>query len=189
MDHPEHTPEFDDPRSDHQLVDAINRGDIDAFEALYQRHRDWVVNLAFRFTGNRDLALDVLQETFLYLLKKFPGFQLTARLQTFLYTAVKNLSIAARRKLERLSGDAAALESMEAPTSNPSAATNHDAMAAVMAGLSEEHREVLMLRFVDGMSLAEVAECLAIPPGTAKSRLHNALKTLREDERTRHLLE
>ena len=96
----------DDPlksnsRSDQELIAAINDGDSDAFEALYYRYRDWVVSLAYRFTGDRELALDVLQETFLYFVKKFPGFRLTAHLKTFLYPAVRNLSIAARRKAKR----------------------------------------------------------------------------------------
>src|SRR5437773_11456375 len=75
----------EDPRSDQQLIAAINDGDADAFEVLYRRYRDWVANLAYRFTGDRELALDVLQETFLYFLRKFPGFILTAQLKTFLY--------------------------------------------------------------------------------------------------------
>src|ERR1043165_286425 len=90
-----------DARSDAALVAAINGGDPGAFETLYYRHRDWVVNLAFRFTGDRDLALDVLQETFLYLLRKFPGFILTCQLRRFLYPAVRHLAIAARRKAGR----------------------------------------------------------------------------------------
>ena len=51
--------------------------------------------------------------------------------------------------------------------------------------MSEEHREVLLLRFVDGPSLAEIANTVNIPLGTVKSRLHNALEILRKDERTR----
>src|SRR3989442_9416068 len=94
-----------DPRSDEELIAAINDGDSDAFEVLYYRHRDWVVSLAYRFTGDRELALDVLQETFIYFVKKFPGFRLTAQLKTFLYPAIRNLSIAARRKAERFQSD------------------------------------------------------------------------------------
>ena len=90
-----------DRRSDQELIAAINGGDTDAFEVLYHRYRDWVVNLAYRFTGDREMALDVLQETFLYFVKKFPGFKLTAQLRTFLYPAVRNLSTGIRRKAER----------------------------------------------------------------------------------------
>jgi RNA polymerase sigma factor (sigma-70 family) len=95
-------PETPDAASDQQLIAALNTGDADAFEPLYRRYRDWVVALAHRFTGDESLALDVMQETFLYLLKKFPGFRLTAQMKTFLYPAVKNLSIAARRKTSRV---------------------------------------------------------------------------------------
>ncbi|HEY2329127.1 MAG TPA: sigma factor, partial [Verrucomicrobiae bacterium] len=80
-------------RTDLELIAAINGGDTSAFEVLYLRYRDWVTGLAHRFTEDNDLALDVLQETFLYFLKKFPGFVLTAQLKTFLYPVVKNLSI------------------------------------------------------------------------------------------------
>ena len=63
----------DDPRDDQELVTLANKGDTSAFEVLYWRHRGWVVNLAYRYAGDHSLALDVLQETFLYLLKKSTG--------------------------------------------------------------------------------------------------------------------
>ena len=84
--------------SDQELIELANRGDSDAFEILYHRYRDWVYRLACRFTGNGQDALDVLQETFAYLLGKFPGFELTAAMTTFLYPVVKHLSFAVRRK-------------------------------------------------------------------------------------------
>jgi RNA polymerase sigma-70 factor, ECF subfamily len=173
-----------DSRSDQELIAAINGGDLAAFEALYRRHRDWVVRLAFRFTGDRDLALDVLQETFLYLLKKFPGFTLTARMQTFMYPAVRNLSIAARRKAQRLQSDESDLAGLEAPLGG-GCGEPADELGAVLGLLSARHREVLLLRFVDGLDLAEIAGALAIPLGTVKSRLHHALATLRADPRTK----
>jgi RNA polymerase sigma-70 factor, ECF subfamily len=169
-----------DSRSDHALIAAVNHGDTAAFETLYYRYRDWVVHMAFRFTGDRDLALDVLQETFLYFSKKFPGFRLTAKLTTFLYPAVRNYSIAARRKNERFASQEAAPE----PTAPPA----QQDLAEVLAGLPEEHREVLLLRFVDGMSMEEIAAAARIPVGTVKSRLHYALKALRENETTKKLL-
>jgi len=174
-----------DTRTDLELIAAMNRGDDRAFEALYVRYRDWATSLAYRFTGDESLALDVLQETFLYFLKKFPGFKLTAELKTFLYPAVKNLSIAARRKAERhqsTEGELAVLENHPVETSTTASA---DDLSVVVASLSEEHREVLLLRFVDGLNLGEIAEAMGIPLGTVKSRLHNALTTLRKDPRTK----
>jgi RNA polymerase sigma-70 factor, ECF subfamily len=173
----------EDSRADQELIAAANAGDAAAFEALYFRYRDWVASLAHRFIGDRDLALDVLQETFLYLLQKFPGFVLTCQLKTFLYPAVRNLSIAARRKAQRAQGDAPIPETAEAPPSPTMGALNE--VEDVLHALSPEHREVLLLRFVDGLKLGEIAEALEIPLGTVKSRLHNGLAALRADARTK----
>jgi RNA polymerase sigma-70 factor (ECF subfamily) len=170
--------------SDGELVAAMNGGDAAAFEVLYFRHRDWVTNLAFRFTGDSDAALDVLQETFLYVLRKFPGFQLTANFKTFLYPAVRNLSIAARRKAERYQASEEGLKQIE-NTPAPTVESASGDLNIVLAELPEEQREVILLRFVDGLSLNEIAEAMEIPVGTVKSRLHNALQTLRRDERTK----
>ena len=179
---PVQSPDQPNSPSDQQLIAAINAGDAAAFEALYFRHRDWVVNLACRFTGSEDLALDVMQETFLYFLKKFPGFRLTANLKTFLYPAVKNLSIAARRKAGRYQSTEAEQQLLEQTATDTPQPCRSSELAATLAHLSEEHREVLWLRFVDDLSLAEIAEATTIPLGTVKSRLHNALNALRRDE-------
>lgn len=183
-------PTTDDPREDQVLVALADQGDASAFEVLYWRHREWVVNLAFRFTGDRDLALDVLQDTFLYLLKKFPGFILTCQFRSFLYPAVRHLALAARRKAGRLqSADDDAVEELPAPPPANTGDAARDALAGIVAALPAAHREVLMLRFVDGLSLNEIAEALEIPLGTVKSRLHHALDSLRQDEQTKKFFE
>ena len=173
-------------QTDLELIDAINRGDHAAFEALYFRYRDWVIGLAQRFTSDPDTALDVMQETFLYVLRKFPGFKLTANLKTFLYPAVRNLAIASRQKTQRAQsteGELFEIDRTAAPAETERVSLAD--LGIVVGLLPEEQRETLLLRFVDGLSLAEIAEASGVPLGTVKSRLHNALKTLREDERTR----
>jgi len=176
-----------DPRTDLELVDAMNAGDVAAFEALYARHRDWVARQARRFTGDDDDALDVLQETFRYLLGKFPGFELRARLTTFLYPAIRNLAITQREKKRPIPVDDEVLQAEpdRAGTESGSGADSREELAHVLAGLSEVHREVVLLRFVDDFSLEEISVALEIPSGTVKSRLHNALRALREDSRAR----
>ncbi len=94
-----------DSRSDEALVEGTNHGEQTASEALYRRYAGWVYRLAWRFTGDRDLALDVRQETFLYLFAKSPRLVLTARMTTFLYPVVRNLAVAARRKQRRYASD------------------------------------------------------------------------------------
>ena len=64
-----------------------------------------------------------------------------------------------------------------------------DDLRQILKRLSEEHREVLLLRFVDGLDLAEIARAMDIPLGTVKSRLHNALETLRADPSTKQFFE
>ena len=173
--------------TDQELIAAINSGDESAFESLYWRYRDWVVNLAYRFTSDSELALDVMQETFFYFAKKFPGFKLTAQLKTFLYPAVRNLSVAAcRHRNQWPQASAADLDELPSTDPNPSV---DDLLRAVLNGLSDEHREILLLRFVDGLSLGELSAALQIPLGTVKSRLHNGLEKLRQDSRTKKLFD
>lgn len=181
-------PEGSDPRSDLELVADANRGDESAMAALYMRHRDWVVRLATRFTGQHADAMDVLQETFAYLFRKFPGFQLTASMTTFLYPVVRNLALAVRRKRRGQPLTSEVADSLAAAA--PDAAGDLRAeLASVVASLPEGQAEVLLMRFVDGMSLAEIAAALSLPLGTVKSRLHHALAALRDDPRTRAYFE
>jgi RNA polymerase sigma-70 factor (ECF subfamily) len=191
--------EGDDTRTDVELISAINAGDGSAFEVLYYRYRQWVARLAFRFTCDEAAAQDVVQETFLYVLRKFPGLRLTAAFKTFLYPAVRNLSIAARTKAARYQGsghdtkaedergtDDALLADIPGPGPGPTASGE---LEELLGPLSEEQREVVMLRFVDGLDLKEIATAMNIPVGTVKSRLHHALATLRASPRTREFFE
>ena len=170
--------------SDQKLIELVNEGDPDAFEALYRRYRDWVYRLAWRFTGNRQDTLDVLQETFIYLLGKFPGFSLTASMTTFLYPVVRHLSLAVRSKKRRFITDEEILSELPAPALKDTQSSRSE-LAAVLTVLPDEQREVLLMRFVDDMALQEIATALNIPIGTVKSRLHHALQRLRNDRRTR----
>lgn len=166
-----------DNQTDLELIAAINAGDDRAFPILYERYRDWVVNLAFRFTGHHDDALDVLQETFAYFVRKFPGFVLTAQLTTFFYPAVRNLSIAARKKRQRATSGDDEMERFAAAETDSS--MDRDDFSDLLQSLSDQHREILMMRFVDDMTQPEIATALAIPLGTVKSRLHHAVQSVK----------
>jgi RNA polymerase sigma-70 factor (ECF subfamily) len=170
----------DDPRSDQQLLDD---GD---FESLYHRYRNWVASLAFRFTRNHDDALDVLQESFAYLARKFPTLHLTASMKTFLYPAVRNLSLELMRKRRRATHHEQLIDLLPAPTH---VTEDRVDLSIVLSSLSQMHREVLLMRIVDDMKLDEIATVLDIPLGTVKSRLHHALETLRADPCVRKYFE
>jgi RNA polymerase sigma-70 factor (ECF subfamily) len=177
-----------DSRTDQELIASLNRGQDQAFDAMYYRYRDWVVRLAHRFTGNPEDALDVMQETFIYLAGKFPGFELTCAMTSFLYPVVRNLSIAARRKSGRFATDEAALINLAAPAISSELHSRQE-LAAALASLTELHRDVVLMRFVDDMSLQEMAKALDVPLGTVKSRLHHAIESLRRDPRAREFFQ
>ena len=169
---------WEEERSDQELIAAANAGEASAFEGIYFRYRDWVVNLAFRFTGDREQALDVMQETFVYLLKKFPGFRLTCQMKSFLYPAVKHLALNSVARAIRYEPGEVLFNALEAPEVQPS---EHESLCAALRKLPAAQRETVVLRFLEGFDLAEIAETLEVPVGTVKSRLHHALEALRHD--------
>ena len=142
-----------------------------------------MLRLAFRFTGNNEDALDVLQETFTYLIGKFPSFVLTSSMTTFLFPVVRNRSLQLRRKRRR-SQSPEGLQEMPGFVPVDLDQTRAE-LSAAMANLPVEQREAVLLRFVDDLTIDEIAAATAVPAGTVKSRLHNALSALREDPRIR----
>ena len=169
-----------DERPDQALIAAANAGDRTAFESLYLRYRDWAYSLGLRFCNDHHDACDVVQETFLYFLGKFPGFELRCQVKTFLYPAVRNLSIKRAQKRRRM-------ESVDELALDPEGAVDatdemnpRQRLVHMVKDLPEAQREVVLLRFADDLDLAEIAEALDIPLGTVKSRLHHALKKLRD---------
>jgi RNA polymerase sigma-70 factor (ECF subfamily) len=100
---------------------------------------------------------------------------------TFFYPVVKHLSLNLRRRRHPGTNEEILL-ALPDPAVSP---TPRAELAAALAGLTGEQREVVLMRFVDDMSLDEIAQALDVPIGTIKSRLHRALETLRHDPRTR----
>lgn len=183
----------DDARSDLELVDAVNLGDAKAFEAIYYRHRGYALRLAMRYTNDRNLALDAVQDSFVYFYKKFPGFTLTAKLTTFLYPVVKHNALTLKQKAKRAQGDtsdeALKAQPSQAADNDPAKAQSPEDLHALLRSLPDAQREVLVLRFVDGLSVEEIAQALEIPPGTVKTRTHHAIKKLRESPATKKYFE
>ena len=176
-------------RTDEALVEAVNRGDVEAFGVLYERHKLYCLRLARRYTSSETEAQDIVQETFAWFLTRFPGFELQAKLTTFLFPVVRNTALSRRRKgrREHAMGDglpdradagappAVGVERAEAP---------REAVERVIAKLPEHQREVLLLRFADDLPLAKIATLLEIPVGTVKSRLHLGIAALCDDPAT-----
>jgi len=171
------------------LFGGIRRAAVNAFETLYERHKDYVLRVAYRYMSDADLALDVLQDTFSYVLKKFPptgtGLTLSSKLQTLLYVAAKNSALSMLRKSSR-AGIAGDVDPDQLPA--PGYRDSGD-LAALLRGLSPGQREIITLRFVDDHSLKDIGAMLDIPVGTVKSRLHKAVQAMRKSPYVRDFFE
>lgn len=168
---------------DEELIEAARRGDDSSFEVLFARYSRYVLLLAARFGVTGEPARDLLQETFLVFLRRLPSFEMKARFTTFLYPTVRNLS---RKRKDRgprwLFLDDHAVMSARVPAQGD-LVEGHHTVVKLLSSLPDAQREVLLLRYVDGMSMKEIAIAADIPEGTAKSRLHHALVVLRAEGR------
>lgn len=174
--------------TDQQLVDRANAGDRSAFETLYLRYKGWAFRLALRETGGDEgLAADAVQDSFIELLGKFPGFELRAKLTTYLYPVVKHNAQAADRKRRRKTPSGPETDRAgDGATTDPD---RLDGLRAVIGTLPDHQREVVFMRFLDDMTLNEISLALGIALGTVKSRLHHAIGSLRENPACRRYFE
>jgi RNA polymerase sigma-70 factor (ECF subfamily) len=163
---------------DLELVRRANDGDATAMRAIYDRHKTFVFAVAMQVTKNREDAGDVVQETFAYLFSRFPGFSLTAPMRGYLYPVAKNKSISILRKRKKVVPLDMNPEFADALLGGVEQQHSED-YRRLIAGLSDTHKEVVALRFGQDMRVPEIAKALDLPLGTVKSRLHNALKSLK----------
>lgn len=169
--------------SDPDLVELCNSAEARsarrAFEVLYERHKNFVLRVALAVVHDHALALDALQETFTTLLVQFPppgsGLTLTARLTSYLYPIARNAAVSQLRKAQRTRPDDA-MDPDELAFLAPDANGDIDVL---LAELSRERREVITMRYVLDLPLADIAEALDLPVGTVKSRLNAAVSQLR----------
>lgn len=151
-----------------------------------------------RLIGDEAGAFDIAQETFLYLLRQLPAspgdepFVLrAASLKSYLYPVIRNLAVTGGRQRtrcvahgERVARHADLVRQNVIRDEPPDVAKLHERIDALPRG----QREAVLLRFGDGLAIQEIATALGIPTGTVKSRLHHALRTLRDDPELRKFL-
>lgn len=169
-----------DARSDQELLDAACRGDARAFDVLYARHGAAIYRMALRAAGQAQDAADATQEAFLHVLDRAGTLRLTGRLTTYLHPVVTRLARRARERAGRSTSDADAFSEALAELASGDDVSGDDELAPLIARLPDAQREALLLRHVDGFTVAEAAEVLGCPEGTVRSRVHHALEALRE---------
>ena len=159
----------------------VQAGSDDALASLMTRWRGPLYAFLSRRVG--DAADDIFQETWIRVVRARDRFDPKRRFSTWLFQISNNLC---RDRWRRLSARGRALEAFTheslATRSNMAEpeVRERDVMRDRVLSLPERQREVLILRYYEDMSEAEIAETLGIPRGTVKSRLHTATKALRE---------
>jgi len=177
-----------DAADDRKLVRAAQKGDEQAFRELVVKYQRRVYQLALGMTKDPDDAMDISQETFVRVHRYLPSFKGDSSFFTWTYRIAMNLCLDHQRRKGRVErvdaeeGDEAEIEAAMDPPSAALAAPQRATLNAelkekieeALQGLSENHRSILLLREVEGLSYEELAKVLGIRKGTVMSRLFHA---------------
>lgn len=170
---------------DIELVRKIDRGDREAFRVLINREGRYLYGIAYALVGNAADAEDMVQETFTGMLSS--RFRGESSLRTWLVRIlVRRVGMLRRsrrgaKKKEMLEVQTADGSEKELTTPSGSAGTEAKLdLATMLESLSPEHRAVMILRELHGLTYEELATALGLPRGTVESRLHRARAELRK---------
>jgi RNA polymerase sigma factor (sigma-70 family) len=168
------------------VIQRARRGDEAACQMIVDEHREAVFRLAYLLMGDAHEAEDIAQETFIRALRHLHRYDPERPLRPWLLRIAANVARNRRRSLarywaalQRLAGQTPPAKAPTPETSSVEAAQAQVLWQAVRQ-LNAADQEVIYLRYFLELSVAETAEALAVQPGTVKSRLHRALKRLRE---------
>lgn len=166
-------------------MERVQRGEVRAFELLFERYRGRLFGFLYRRCGDGSVAEDLLQQTWLRVVRSRDRFDPRRRFSTWLFQIANNLCRDRGRRLEvERRGKQKMREEMlaNAPVARTAPVDSRLDMAARLALLSDRLREVVVLRYFEDHSEREIAKIVGIPPGTVKSRLHQAIRVMREQE-------
>lgn len=166
-----------------ELIERAREGDAQAFRRLYDLHVDRVYGLAYRMTGEDDMARDITQEAFFRAYTRLDQFRGDAAFSTWLHTVTTSVALNEIRKVkrhrqrERDIDAVAPVAAAPTPRSDPHL---RDRVKAAVDALPEIYRTVFLLHDVEGMNHGEIARALEVAEGTSKARLSRARARLRD---------
>jgi len=165
--------------SDVELLRRIGHGAQDAFRELVNRHSRYLYGIAHSLSGNSSDAEDVVQETFVAVINsKFRG---ESAVRTWLVQIlIRRAAMLRRSKRRSTTSLEGAKDASAVPARGSGGSDARLDLAVMLEALSVEHRQVIVLRELEGMSYEEMAIALDLPRGTVESRLHRARNELRE---------
>ena len=179
--------------SEKVLVQQAKAGDRAAFAALVSAYETKIYNLALRYLGNREDAMDASQEVFLRVFRFLPGFQEESGFSTWIYRIGVNVCKDMLIKQSKRNEQSIEVEDEEdeqrtidvadsryAPEQILENAELRAVLSQAIASLPEQQREMVVLRDIQGLSYEEIAQVLSLEVGTVKSRLSRARENLRK---------
>ncbi|WP_318361035.1 sigma-70 family RNA polymerase sigma factor [uncultured Agathobaculum sp.] len=176
---------------DKHIVAQARRGDLSAFEELVTRYEKRVYAIALRSSGSPEDAADITQEVFLKAWRSMESFRGDSGFSTWLFRITMNMCVDHARRRQTQPQTQPLVQGEEdderpipdtAPTPEEHLENSElgRELAAALDEVSDEHRRIVLLRDVSGMSYTEIAEVLEISEGTVKSRLSRARIALRK---------
>jgi len=173
------------------VIQSVLDGDVNAFEVLVKEYEKNVYNLALRMTGNSEDAADMSQEAFIKAYNSLSSFRGDSKFSVWLYRIVSNVCLDYLRSRTRkptvsLSTENDDGEEIELDIADETQSPEflfdrrltRDAVRRGLAALPPDHREILLLREIQGLSYDEIAAALELEAGTVKSRIFRARKKL-----------
>ncbi len=162
-----------------------------AFEILVQRYKNPLTNYVFRFLGDYEACIDVVQETFVKVFRYKDSYTTVAKFSTWIYTIAGNLARTEyqrkkRRRFFSINSYGEKNENYEIPDENyrPDVATDNEIKDEIiqkaLTKVSNAYREAVILRDIQGLSYEEIAEIMEITVGTVKSRINRGRAQLQE---------
>ena len=166
------------PHADELLIQKIAQSDKTALATLYERYREAVFGFALSYLRDRELAEDVMQETFLQVWSAAPRYIIHGqRPMTWLLGIAKNVSRSMKRKQLTLLDENA--PEIPEELDRFLEVENRMVTRAVLSTLGEEDRQIVMLHAVAGLKYREIAEMLELPLSTVLSKYNRSLKKLK----------
>ncbi|PLR80087.1 RNA polymerase sigma factor SigW [Bacillus canaveralius] len=177
-------------------INQVLRGDQNAFGEIVELYKDKVFQLCFRMLGNRHEAEDIAQEAFIRAYVNINTFKIDRKFSTWLYRIATNLCIDRIRKKKPdyyLDAEVAGTNGLNmysqiaADTSLPEDDLESMELQEMIQGeiskLPEKYRSVIVLKYIEELSLNEISEILDMPLGTVKTRIHRGREALRKQLR------
>jgi RNA polymerase sigma-70 factor, ECF subfamily len=177
---------------DREAVRRVRAGETEAFEVLVEKYRRKTFRLAYQVLRDQEEALDVAQEAFVKAFRSLPRFKGHSAFYTWLFRITMNLALDRRRQRatrQKSMGtedvppeewERTAVSTERGPDDEAASRERREQIARALESLSEQHRSIIILSDIEGLSYREIAEVLDVPMGTVMSRLHNARKRLRD---------